>query len=363
MFDDVNWVVYDTSNAFIWSFDNFITALAVDSTNNIWTATQFDSCPIKFDWSSWTYIPSGGGSTILDIAVDKFNRKWIGYEGTGVLYPGLVILNNDTIERIFTLSNSPIPSAEIRSILFEDNDTSKVWMAASGGVVFFDGINWTLYSPANGFPVSSTEDIIIDHQGIKWVAAGVLIKWIDSGYVVYTTSNSILPEETAYKLAVDENDVVWVALSYGGLIRIEGENWNLFDMQNSPIPSDFVFSLAIDKHNNKWIATMGGLAIYHEGGVIWTGIPGLPQLADPGFSIYPNPFRNKGTLSFNCIGKNETFIGIYDIQGRLLHTIIRHTLLEGRYFFEIDLTDYSDGLYLLKCVSGDELYSYKLLKK
>jgi len=47
----------------------------------------------------------------------------------------------------------------------------------------------------------------------------------------------------------------------------------VYDTANSGLPDDRVWDLAIDEQGNIWMGTYGGgLAVYHEGGVILTGV-------------------------------------------------------------------------------------------
>jgi ligand-binding sensor domain-containing protein len=45
-------------------------------------------------------------------------------------------------------------------------------------------------------------------------------------------------------------------------------NWTVYNTSNSELPSNWVYSIAIDGQGNKWIGTYDGLAVYREGGVI-----------------------------------------------------------------------------------------------
>ncbi|MCK4419182.1 hypothetical protein KAV79_05200 [Candidatus Aerophobetes bacterium] len=47
----------------------------------------------------------------------------------------------------------------------------------------------------------------------------------------------------------------------------------MYDTENSDLPYGPVPALTFDAQGNKWIGTLGGgLAVYHEGGVILTGV-------------------------------------------------------------------------------------------
>jgi ligand-binding sensor domain-containing protein len=45
-------------------------------------------------------------------------------------------------------------------------------------------------------------------------------------------------------------------------------NWTVYNASNSGLPYNYIRAIAIDGQGNKWIGTLGGLAVYREGGVI-----------------------------------------------------------------------------------------------
>ncbi len=73
------------------------------------------------------------GVTVLSIAVDGANRKWIGTEKNGVY-----LLSADGLEAIhhFTTENSPLPSNEIHSIA-TDETTGMVYIGTNQGLVAY----------------------------------------------------------------------------------------------------------------------------------------------------------------------------------------------------------------------------------
>lgn len=363
VYDDVNWTVYDTSNAFIWSYDNFITALAVDKENYIWTATQFDGHVWKFDGFEWSGIPSGDGLKVLDIEVDKYNRKWIGWEGGGLAC--LSILTDSTLV-VYTPYNSGMPSCEVTSIFFENNDTSMVWMTSSSAkLLFFNGNSWSYYNWENsGIPQGwHLQDVIIDNNSNKWIAAEEgLIFFNNLSWEVYTSQNSGLPVGWPYKLSQDKNQIIWLGIISGGLMKVENDQWSVFNSQNSPLPNNSVFSIITDSLNNKWIGTMGGLAVYNEIGVQITGLPEYLIPVEDQLYIFPNPIQKTGIVKFNCLNTDNVYIGICDLKGNVIHTIVNQKLYIGYHVFELNLHSFPDGFYLLKCVSGEIITIKKFLK-
>ena len=84
-------------------------------------------------------------------------------------------------------------------------------------------------------------------------------------WTVYNTSNSGLPNDSIYALAIDEQGNKWIGTRGGGLAKFDGETWTVYNTSNSGLPFDGVYALAIDAQANLWIATTGGgLAVYRE---------------------------------------------------------------------------------------------------
>jgi len=72
-------------------------------------------------------------STVTEIAIDGFNRKWIGTENSGV-----ILLSEDGKETIleFNIDNSPLLSNSISAISIDD-ETGEVYIATSKGLVSY----------------------------------------------------------------------------------------------------------------------------------------------------------------------------------------------------------------------------------
>jgi hypothetical protein len=91
-----------------------------------------------------------------------------------------------------------------------------------------------------------------------------------------------------------------------------------------------------------------GAAVSHE------------ALNPEGFALYPNypnPFNPETTFGFDLPGTSETALSIYDIQGRLVRTLVNGTLDAGSHTARWDATDNQGnqapaGVYLCRLSSG-----------
>ena len=74
-------------------------------------------------------------SIVTEIAIDGFNRKWIGTENSGV-----ILLSEDGKETImeFNINNSPLLSNSISAITIDD-ETGEVYIATSKGLLSYRG--------------------------------------------------------------------------------------------------------------------------------------------------------------------------------------------------------------------------------
>ena len=94
---------------------------------------------------------------------------------------------------------------------------------------------------------------------------------------MYNSDNSLLPDNDIISLTSDSQVGIWIgmcpdwdgsAFIGGGLVKYDGENWEIYTDSNSGLPDNLVTTIAIDSKGNKWIGTKHGLAEYRKGGII-----------------------------------------------------------------------------------------------
>ncbi len=100
-------------------------------------------------------------------------------------------------------------------------------------------------------------NIAIDHTGNKWMTTlgyGVVKYDVNGMVTVYDASNSPLWEgESVWSLAVDNGNRLWVGTN-NRLLSFDGHEWQVFDHTNSPLPNAFVPAIAVDADDVLWIA-------------------------------------------------------------------------------------------------------------
>jgi len=80
------------------------------------------------------------------------------------------------------------------------------------------------------------------------------------------------------------------------------------------------------------------------------------------FIVYPNPANNEITLKFDVSGKTDVNIRIYNIVGETVYNE-NQKYNTGTFKKQIDLSRYSNGMYLIQVVSEQMTNSIKVIKQ
>ncbi|GAA4433729.1 hypothetical protein GCM10023188_23660 [Pontibacter saemangeumensis] len=250
--ESVNYQLFNTSNSGLPT--DFVNVLAIDNSSNIWIGT-FDKGVVKYDGTHWTQYNTSNSplpnDSVSSISVDNLNRIWIGTKR------GVAMLDQQTW-KTYNASNSGMKGTYVVS-LTADN-LNRVWVSATSkemeksGLYLFDGINWQFFND----------------------------------------ENSIMPHYFITTMATDRNNVVWLGLGMfqgkGGLIKVQEEEWQLYDKSNSPIKYNLVDDISFSS-TNKLILTspaamffskednLQGYMQTFDGNSSWTDIsPANPKL-------------------------------------------------------------------------------------
>lgn len=209
-------------------------SVAVDNSNTVWIGTgkglrviysgsDFFSNP-NFKVSSIIVLDNGTASELLyqqfitSIEVDGSNNKWISTLGTGVYY-----LSADGQKTIyhFTMDNSPLPSNNIVDIAL-DEVNGIVYMATDKGVVSFKSdTSKAQESLENAFvypnPVRPTFNINQEKVKIKGLTENVNIKITDiEGNLVTEAESRTNTKFRGYNLEVDGGTALWNGKNLAG---------------------------------------------------------------------------------------------------------------------------------------------------
>ncbi|TYC13477.1 ABC transporter substrate-binding protein [Bizionia gelidisalsuginis] len=209
-------------------------SVAVDKSNTVWIGTgkglrviysgaEFFSNP-SFNVSSIIVLDNGTPSELLyqqfitSINVDGSNNKWIATLGTGVYY-----FSSDGQKTIyhFTMDNSPLPSNNVVDVAL-DEVNGIVYMATDKGVVSFrSDTSKTQESLEDAYvypnPVRPSFNLNQEKVKIKGLTENVNIKITDiEGNLVTEAESQTNTKFKGYNLEVDGGTALWNGKNLAG---------------------------------------------------------------------------------------------------------------------------------------------------
>jgi hypothetical protein len=285
---------YDTVNVTIMS--NRTTAVQrVLADTAVWIVYKKSNCQ----------IPS---NSILSVAVDNNNIKWVGTVGQGL------VSFDDKVWKIFNRDNSPLPDNSI-NIVFIDKLNNKWIGTINSGLVKYNESTWTIYNTSNsGLPSDMIWGIAEDKNGDLWIATYNKGLAVFDGFSwrVYNSSNTGVPIDNITSLLIDKNGNKWIGTSINGIFKFDGNNWQNYSSENNWMP-DIVTALGTDDTGNIW----AGISHYDN-------FPGGLYKFDEinGWTLFTSYFSDR----ISCIvsASNRYWIGSYNngfglIEGRFIY--------------------------------------------
>ncbi len=411
------WINYTSTNSGMLGTD--VQALAIDKSGNVWIGSR--QYVDMFDGTKWVshaipYIAGGG------ITIDKNGNVWIAeltngisqYDGStwksfsGAQFYGAFCFTADSAGNLWLANYNRIDSCVLQwfngsswtSIprnlpltldsfpagflsLYTD-PRGNVWAGGSdagGAVLFkFDGATWTVFNSSNsglpgsygGIAFGGSGQITMDKQGVLWLGswdngfehAGGLVKFDGSQWRTWSTSNSNIPSDNVYCVAVDDSGNKWIG-TINGLAKFDSKNWEVWDTTNSPLRSDEICDIVIDRHNNKWIANrQGGVYVFNEDGITAVNTRSLTASLPHGYSLsqnFPNPFNPTTSISYDVSRPSYVRIDVYDVLGRQVNTLVDETKVPGSYHVTFDATNLPSGVYYYRLQAGAFTETKKLM--
>ena len=116
-------------------------------------------------------------------------------------------------------------------------------------------VKWTVYNTSNSLISSnSIFAVVIDSLNNKWVGTSTtknLDKFNGSDWVNYY--NNQISGNQGGNLVIDKKGYKWLAGD--GLVSFTGAKWTNYNTSNSGLPDNAIYDIAVDRKNNKWIGT------------------------------------------------------------------------------------------------------------
>ncbi len=175
-------------------------------------------------------------------------------------------------------------------------------------------VSWQNIQEIDGISTSLAYKLHIDNNNVLWVATygNGLIK-IGDNAIKFTTENSSIPSDTIYSIDSDSHGNIWGGTS-NGLFKLSGNDFTTYDSSNSPVFWYSVRAIGIDNMDNVWFqsghATEGGLGKYNPQNEEWS-------LITPENSSLPTRIIND--IYFTDEGDMYIGHGIFQGKGGIWH--------------------------------------------
>lgn len=285
---------YNTENSCLPS--NFIKAISFDAENNMWLASgglvRFSPTSCKI------YNPPQSSQGLLTLKCDNNDTIWCGsFSGKLLCFDGNEFTSID-------LSNSPLKDNYILDILIDDDNNK--WIGTKRNAV--KKTDSQFYSVFN----NRVNALIQDKERVIWTLFDsgdtCLLKMKTNGNTVFDSLNSPLNNNkiNTSRLAVDNNNLLWLTTSRSGLYKYDGISFTNYNTTNSAIPSNQVFQLVFDKENTLWGGSANGL--FKFDGITWT-VWNRTNSNIPTNVVVGLAFDYGNKLWFSCMDENR-IIGI-----------------------------------------------------
>jgi ligand-binding sensor domain-containing protein len=246
VFDGTSWINYAQGGGKV----DFSTA------NIAWIGTNGNGVK-KFDGSIWTTYTTANGILSNYIRSIKISPK-TGYIWAGTNL-GISVYNGTNWTTNYTESNG-LNGKEVWSIDFEKNGTA--WIGTDSGVCSYDGSTWKYFTTANGLPSISFNSVLVDKNNVKWAGAwgGGLCKYNGGvSWTIYNQAGTGFPINYVRSLTADSLNNIWICPNAAGLIKFDGKNFASYSMANG-LADNNTYKVAVDKNNVKWVATFQGIS-------------------------------------------------------------------------------------------------------
>jgi ligand-binding sensor domain-containing protein len=348
--------LYDNLNSGLPN--NNIYSLTVDKSHNKWVGTNGGGL-VKYNGTNWTIFNTINsplpGNILYSLIIDNFGNKWIGTN------KGLAMLN-DSNWTIYDTSNAGLPNNIIYSLACDSS--GNIWIGTANELVMFDNKTWLVF-PRLARDGETT--LIADNSGNVWIGTGGggLVKYDGNNWTTYATSNSGLLSDWIKSLTIDDQGEIWIGTWGGGLSIFDGLNWKTYTTNNSALNNDYVLSLLIDNVGNKWIGTYGGgLAVFNEAGIVSaernTNLQNIKDFYF--FQNYPNPFNPSTTFSYQLPANSQVTLKLLNILGQEVETILNEFQNAG--FHSILFTPHSElpsDIYFCHIQAGEFVETKKIV--
>jgi ligand-binding sensor domain-containing protein len=322
--------------------------MAITENGNYWVSAGWSEL-YHFDGQSWTLYTAQNSSLPL---ANIWDMEWD--EGSQTLWlatgKGLVKLKNQQFT-IYSSSNTILNNDDVRHLELRNGT---IYTGAGTYVYSFDGIAWTDLTPSNP---ESLRSMYVDNAENIWISNwnGGVSKYENSTWTAITTL-----QNDKVTTIVETNNKFYFGTETNGVAILDGANWAYFKEDNSNVTHNTINHLSVDINNKLWIATEGGVSIYTPAPPVSNKEIRFANEAN--LNVFPNPIINQATIQFTLNSSQNVRLGVYDINGRLVQSIIQNKIQpEGKLLYNFKKEQLTSGIYLVKLELENSVQTVKVM--
>jgi hypothetical protein len=394
------WINYTTGNSTLPT--DTITAVAADRNGTLWAGTNRGLA--RFDGTNWYPVDDSvdGGKRITAIAIDSTNNVWVVVGGPpGQLKRfanGVWSTYAQSIYTIAAAGDSSVWALDYKSVYsghlglvqhrpgkisvygnypgkdwgapFLVSDTSgRAWLLCgyrkdSLVSVDYDGVFWTAGTSISvGNWVSG---LAIDRQNRVWIGRGEAVTvYSDTAQPIsYQPFEEDTWETEISQFGFDYQGHTWIGMGRidhghavangNGLGRHDGTKWWHYTTANSPLLSDDITGISVSP-STIWVGTHGGGLLAIDANASPDALLSVPAQGRTSPAaikphIYPNPVDRAATVRISLDIRINTDIELRDALGRKIMPVASGIHEAGELHFTLDTDQLPPGVYYL-CTS------------
>jgi hypothetical protein len=271
-----------------------------------------------------------------------------------------------TIDQLNLERNLPILfiNAPIVSTVFPGTRVVRMKLSSNAPILNYRDLQLAWVDSTIATPFTQITGFV-DSMETDITAEGTFL--VDTSYIIYPV------ELSGFNADVIRNDVMlnWSTASelnnYGfDIERSSGNGWEKvgYTKGNGTINSISSYNFE-DKNLNsgkysyrlKQLDYNGNYEYYYLNNEISVGVPGEFSLKQN----YPNPFNPVTKIDFDIPENSMVSLKIYDLNGRMIKTLLNGDLNSGYYSIDFDASSLPSGVYYYRIESGNFISTKKLI--
>jgi ligand-binding sensor domain-containing protein len=217
-FDGISWQQLNTNNSEL--VNDYITVITVDQLNRKWICTRTGIT--LFDGNTWTHYSTENTDMpedhITALAIDTYGSNWIGTTS------GFFLKFNSNTLQVYDKNHSNILGEQVNDICIDDFDNK--WTGTEIGLAKYDNNIWTEF-PIDGIRLDGPVQCIAVDDTNVWIGTkydpdlsqyqGGLVHYDGEEWTLYKKNNSGLPDNNISVIKFDQDNKMWIGTTYGGI--------------------------------------------------------------------------------------------------------------------------------------------------